>query len=106
MAQSSVDCAQLNEGGNGTSFGDSQSCETGLPLLSPEAGVDTVLQIAFGVIAAIAVIIILIAAINFATSEGDPQKAAKARGTIIFAAVGLMVALLAEAIVVFVIGNL
>lgn len=63
------------------------------------------LQIFFGVLAATAIVITTIAAILFALSRGDPQKAARARNAIIYSAVGIAVALSAEAIIAFVIGN-
>jgi len=68
--------------------------------------VDQIFQIVFGVIGALSVIIILIAGVQFVTSQGDPQAASKARQTIIYAVIGLIVALLAEVIVTFVINRL
>ena len=67
--------------------------------------VQTILQIAFAAIGAIALIIILIAALQFITSSGDPQEADKARSTLIYAAVGLILALSAEVIVTFVLNR-
>ena len=60
----------------------------------------------FGVAAALAVLIIIVAAIRLAASQGNPQEAAKARGAIIYAAVGLIIALSAEAIVTFVLNSI
>ncbi len=60
------------------------------------------LQIAFGILGAIAVLIIVIAAMQYVISAGDPQKVAKAKDSIIYALVGLVVAILAFAIVTFV----
>lgn len=60
------------------------------------------LQIAFGILGAIAVLIIVIAAMQYVISAGDPQKVAKAKDAIIYAMVGLAVAILAFAIVTFV----
>jgi hypothetical protein len=82
-------------------------CQTNLPQIA--AGPDTiqvVVQILFGVLASVAVIIIIIAGIKFIIGQGDPQEIAKARQTIIFAAVGLVVALLAEAAVTLLLGKI
>ncbi len=86
---------------------DNAQCDTGLPTVNADQGaLTTIMQIVFGIIGAVAVIIIIIAALNFATAQGDPQKVSKARQTIIYAAIGLGVALSAEAIVTLVIGKL
>ncbi len=66
----------------------------------------TVLSIVFGVIAAVAVLIIVLQGIRFVLSGGDPQKAADARKGVIYALVGLTVALSAEVLVNVVIGKL
>ena len=58
------------------------------------------------IIAIIAVIVIIIGAIRFTTSGGDPNQAASARNTIIYAVVGLVVAIMSYAIVNFVLANI
>lgn len=78
-------------------------CNTGLP----HAGASTnqlqdILRIVFAVLAALAVLFIVIAGFRFVTSQGNPQEVSKARSTIVYALVGLIVALLAEALVTFV----
>ncbi len=83
----------------------SQFC-TDLPRASASsANVQHILQIFIGTLAVIAVLIIMIAALNIVASGSDPQKVAKARSTIIYALIGLVVAVSAEAIVTFVLGN-
>jgi hypothetical protein len=83
------------------------SCETGLPTVQANQGnLTIIMQMAFGIIGAIAALIILIAAMSLVAAQGEPQKVAKARQTIIFAAVGLAIAISAEAIVTFTIGKL
>jgi hypothetical protein len=64
------------------------------------------LDIVFGVIAVVTVLIIVVAGTQFILSRGDPQKTATARNTIIYAAIGLTVAFLAFTIVRFVLGSL
>jgi type IV secretory pathway VirB2 component (pilin) len=86
---------------------DQTACDTGLPVVG--AGHDQlqqILQIAFGIIAALAVLMIVIAGFRFAASGSNPQEAAKARETIVYAIVGLLVAITAEAIVTFVLRKL
>ena len=52
-----------------------------------------------------AVIMLIIGGINMATSGGDPQKASRARGTITYALVGIVVAAVAETLVAFVLSR-
>src|SRR5438477_239546 len=63
------------------------------------------LQVVFGVIAAVTVVYIIIAAIRYAVALGDPAATAKLRNTIIWACVGLAIVLSAEAIVTFALGR-
>lgn len=79
---------------------DGPNCLVNLPEVA--AGQDQIrsgLAIIFGTFAAVAVIVIIIAAINFANSEGDPEKISRAKKTIIFAVIGLVISLSAEVIV-------
>lgn len=86
------------ENGKGT------DCLTNLPQISATSSkVSSVIGTFFAILAAIAVIVIIIQGIKFAVSNGDSQKAADARKGIIYAVVGLAVALTAEAVVQFVI---
>ncbi|MCX6727399.1 MAG: hypothetical protein NTX11_01110 [Candidatus Saccharibacteria bacterium] len=82
-------------------------CETGLPAVN--AGNDQltkILQIVFGIVGAVAVIYIIIAGFGLITSLGNPEALAKARQALIFAGVGLAIALSAELIVTFVINRI
>lgn len=82
-------------------------CSTGLPKVSATSGqLHEVLAIVFGVAGVISVLMIIIGAIMFVTSGGNSDNATKARETIIYAVVGLVVSLSAEAIVAFALGNL
>lgn len=67
--------------------------------------IQIVLNVVFAVLGAISVVMVIIGGIKYAASQGDPQAIAKAKGTIIYAVVGLVVAILAVAIVDFVIGR-
>lgn len=50
-----------------------------------------------------AVIVIVIGGLRYATANGDPQKITSAKNTIMYAVVGLIVAVMAWAIVTFVV---
>jgi hypothetical protein len=54
----------------------------------------------------IAVIVIIIGGFRYSTSMGDPGKATKAKSTIIYGVVGLVIALLAFSIVLFIFDKL
>lgn len=74
-----------------------------------EAGssqLQSILQIVFAIIGVIAVVYIVLAGFKLITSLGNPEALAKARQTIIFAAIGLAVALSAELIVSIFLGKL
>ena len=68
--------------------------------------IKNVINILLFLIGAIAVIVIIISGIRFTTSGGDAGQAKSAREGIIYAVVGLVVALLAFALVNFVIDSL
>lgn len=65
-----------------------------------------ILNIAIGIIAAVSVLFIMIGGLRYILSDGDPQKASRAKNTIIYAVVGLLVAISAEAIVAFALNNI
>jgi len=64
--------------------------------------VTAILTIVFGIIGALSLLFITIGGFRYILSEGDPQAAAKAKGTIIYSLVGLVVSISAVAIVTFV----
>ena len=66
--------------------------------------VKNVLNVIIGFVGIISVIVIVIAGINMTVSQGDPGKVAKARQAIIYAVIGLAVAIASFAIVNFVLG--
>lgn len=65
----------------------------------------TVINVIVAVVGFLAVVMIVLGGISFVTSQGDTAKVAKARNTILYGVVGLVVALLAFAIVNFVLSN-
>jgi len=62
----------------------------------------TVLQIVFGIAGGVALLVIIIAGLRFILSQGDPNNVAKARNTIIYAIIGLIICITAFSIVTFV----
>ena len=85
---------------------DAKDGQTKNPLFGPDGVLTKVISVLSIVTAIIAVIIIIIAGIRFVLSGGDPQKVASARNTIIYAAVGLAVAALAQALVQLILDKL
>ena len=63
-----------------------------------------VLDIAFGIAGALAVLMITISGLRYITSAGNPEKTSRAKNGIVYSMVGLVIAIAAEAIVSFV-GN-
>lgn len=67
-------------------------------------GIKTVVNVLLFVLGAIAVIMIIIGGIRYTTSNGDSSSIKGAKDTILYAVIGLIVAILAYAIVNFVLG--
>lgn len=63
----------------------------------------TIISIIVGIAA---VIMIIVAGLSFMTANGDAQAVAKARGSIIYALIGLIIVALAQALVIFVLNKL
>ena len=70
-----------------------------------EAAVKKILETVFVWTGIISVIVIIIGGIYYTTSQGDPGKVRKAKDTILYAVIGLIVSLLAFAIVNFVLAK-
>lgn len=64
-----------------------------------------ILNIAYMIAGSVAVIMGVLSGFNFVTSSGDPQKAAKARNGLLYAAIGLVIVALAAAITSFIQGR-
>lgn len=78
-----------------------------LPIPSVAGGgfIQTAFAIVFGVLGALSFMIIVIAGMRYALAQGDPQATAQAKNTIIYALVGLILAIAAESIVSFVVSH-
>jgi len=82
---------------------DNNSClSTGLPTVSASSNeLQAILQVFFAILGAIAVLFVVIGGLRYTISGGNPQDMKKARETILYAVIGLVVAISAEAIVTF-----
>lgn len=67
-----------------------------------EDGIKTIVNVMLFILGAIAVIMIIIGGIRYATSNGDASGTKAAKDTVLYAVIGLIVAILAYAIVNFV----
>jgi hypothetical protein len=65
----------------------------------------TILSIVFAVVGALALLMVVVSGMRYILSAGDPRKAAQAREGIIYALVGVAVAISAEAIISFVLNR-
>ncbi len=68
--------------------------------------IKSVLNWVFGIIGIVAVIMIIIGGFNMMISSGDPGKVKKGKDTILYGIIGLIISILAFAIVNFVIGGI
>lgn len=106
-----ADTAGGEESGGGGGGATGQA-KTGVDNVNPGAETDlnkmisTILNVVFGVVGIVAVIMIIIGGISYTTSQGDSQKTQKAKNTIMYGLIGLVVVLLAFAIVNFVLNGL
>ena len=66
----------------------------------------TIINVIIGCVGFVAVVMIIIGGIGFVTSQGDAARVTKARNTILYGVVGLVVAILAYAIVNFVLSSI
>jgi len=67
--------------------------------------IDDAVNIFIAIAATVALLMIVWGGFKYVTSKGDPSATAKARNTIIYAAVGLAICILAFAITTFVLGS-
>lgn len=88
---------------NQTATGDSNDDN---PLFGPNGIITKVMQIMVAIVGILAVITLMISGVKFITSGGDADGAASARRGVLYAMIGLLIAMLAQAIVSFVLGKL
>ena len=77
-----------------------------LPHVDPSsATLQTILTIVFTTVGAISLLIVTIGGFKYVVSRGSPSEVAKAKNTIVYALLGLVVSISAGLIVRFVIGE-
>lgn len=80
--------------------------KAGIPKVSASSATLTgIINALLGLLGIVAVIFIIIGALGYVTSNGDPSATSKAKNTILFAIVGLVIAALAYGIVNFILGK-
>lgn len=88
---------------------DSPVCRDAANTQDPVSGSDGIIAKIANILAFVAgvigVIIIIIAGITMMTSQGDPGKVKSSRDTIIYTAVGIIVIVMARAIVLFIVNE-
>ena len=83
------------------------TCDTGLPVVGATSNnLQSAIQIVFGIIGVVAVIMVVYGGLQFVMAQGDTQSVAKARKTLMYALIGLGVSVSAEIIVTFVVDKL
>ena len=65
--------------------------------------ISKIMTIVFGIIGAFAVLNITLSGFKYITSAGDAQKTSEAKNGIVYSLIGLVIAITAEALVVFVV---
>lgn len=81
--------------------------DVGLPhVAATDDTAKVLLSILFGAVAAITILVLVIAGFSMVTSEGDPEKISRAKRAIIYALLGLAIALSAEIIILTVLNRL
>lgn len=68
--------------------------------------VSSVVNVAMTVLGILSVVMLIVAGYMYTTSSGDANKVTKAKNTLLYGVIGLVIALLALAIVNFVLGAL
>ena len=107
----------LGDGDDGGSSGAGagaagENAQAGLSNVNPGASNDLngmiqiIINTVFGIIGVVAVIMIIIGGVNYTMSQGDSTKVQKAKNTILYGIIGLVVVLLSFAIVSFVLNGL
>ena len=67
---------------------------------------NTIINVVIGIIGFVAVMVIILGGVQYTTSAGDSGKVKKAKDTIMYGIIGLIVALMAYSIVNFILSNI
>lgn len=101
--------AAANSGGTYTLSGGAKSAQgtdTPTDLFGTEGMITKIINVLLFLIAAVSVVMLIIGGFRYIVSQGDSTKVTSAKNTILYAIIGLIVAILAYAIVNFVMGQL
>jgi hypothetical protein len=66
----------------------------------------TILNVVFGIVGALALLLIVLAGLRYTVAQGDPAKITAAKNSIVYAAIGLVITAMAAVIVNFALGKL
>jgi Type IV secretion system pilin len=92
---------------NDLTGGNRSLCNTNLPSADANGTqLNLLLAVVFGILAVVAVIFVVVGGIQFMTSGGNSEQTNKAKNTILYALIGLAVAVSAELIVNFVLSKI
>lgn len=97
-------CGPCNDNRDATVCQDAKSGDN--PLYGPDGVIQLVVNVLAIVIGVAAIIIIIIAGIQYMLSTGDPTKVNNAKNAILYALIGLGIAVVARTIVVFILSKL
>ena len=89
---------------DGTEAKDLTNCGTKNSLNSNDL-MNTIINVVIGLIGFVAVIVIILGGVQYTTSAGDSSKVKKAKDTIMYGIIGLVIALMAYSIVNFILSN-
>jgi len=79
----------------------------GLPMTrANNNSIEIIIRIVLAIAGALALLIITLSGFRYITSAGDPQKMSKAKNGIVYALIGLVIAILAQSLVAFVVTKL
>lgn len=79
-----------------------QNPESSDPLLGPDGVITKATQFISMAVGAVSVIMIIVGGLKYIISSGDPANTNTAKNTILYAVIGLVIAIAAQAIVLFV----
>lgn len=89
------------------SVNDEQVCLDALPQrAADDSFIAIVLSTSISIVAAIAVLMVVIGGMRYILSQGDPKGVSQAKSTIIYALLGLVIAIFAQAVVTFTLGGI
>jgi Type IV secretion system pilin/Family of unknown function (DUF6112) len=79
---------------------------SGLPTAAADPNqLHNVLQIVFGIVGALAFLMIVVSGLRYILSAGNPDRTSRAKNGIIYALVGVVIAIVGEALVSYVVTN-